>query len=339
MSIELEETELIDEWLAYFSVSPCREAGERSVVISCREEYYHCHLRYHAKTGFSKEYPSFLDMLANRVITSLLMQEAPLVPTPGFVRSELALALKDIATGALRFKREVRYALFRVAMAAPHDQRFCISALKDVFDADKPLIVKLDNARKRFMIADTRFEEDVAADGETRYAFRPCYIIRPADGELQLIFDDNAVIELVPLLQAEEDSQAPYIEYYSREDAPNPSHYYYINNADTLCDLIAAAWAETGQPAGFIPFALRARLSLLSCICRILAQMRFQPDGESALLATLYVRSNGEFSIRGDRRLFDFPFWDGGKFELTFPDTTPTLPPCRYLPRNFATAF
>ena len=142
-----------------------------------------------------------------------------------------------------------------------------------------------------------------------------------------------------PILQAEANSDEAYIEYYNREDAPNPSRYYYIDRADSLCDLIAAAWAETGQPAGFIPFALRARLSLLSCICRILAQMRFQPDGESALLATLYVRSNGEFSIRGDRRLFDFPFWDGGNLAFSFPDTDHFLPTCRYQPLNFGTFF
>ncbi|MCH5285674.1 MAG: hypothetical protein J1E42_08750 [Akkermansiaceae bacterium] len=338
MGIQLEETELIDEWLAYFTVSPCREAGECSAVISCREEHYHCSFRYNAERGFSKEYPAFLDMLVNRVITSHHMLDSRFFLTPGFVRTELAQALKDIATGALRFKRAVRYALFRVEIASGV-QRICLSALRDVFDADKPHIVKLDNTRKSFTIADVHFEEDVAADGETRYAFRPCYIIRPADGELQLIFDENTGIALIPHLQAEADSDEAYIEYYNREDAPNPSRYYYINRADSLCDLIAAAWAETGQPAGFIPFALRARLSLLSCICRILAQIRFQPDGESALLATLYVRSNGEFSIRGNRQLFDLPFWDGGSFKLTFSDPTPTLPPCRYLPRNFATAF
>ena len=338
MGIQLEETELIDEWLAYFTASPSRADGERSVVISCREDLYHCQFRYNAESGFTKEFPVFLDMLTNRIITSLLMQDSSPLLTPGFVRSELAQALKDIAAGALSFKRAVRYALFRMELASGR-QRFCISALKDVFDADKPHIVKLDNTKKRFTIADARGEKDVTADGETRYAFRPCYIIRPSDGELQLIFDENSAIILIPHLQVEADSDEPYIEYYSREDAPTPGSYYYINRADSLSDLIAAAWAETGQSAGFIPFAVRARLSLLSCICRILAAMRFRPDGESALLATLYVRSNGEFSIRGDRLLFDIPFWDGGSFELTFPDTTPTLPPCRYLPRNFATAF
>lgn len=338
MSIQLEETELIDEWLAHFTVSPCGEGGERSAVISCREEHYHCSFRYNAKSGFSKEFPAFLDMLANRIVTTLLLPDTSPLLTPGYMRYSLARALKDIASGALRLKRAVRYALFRVALSTG-GQRFCLSALKDVCDADKPHIVKLDNSRKRFTIADACLEKDVTTDGEPLYAFRPCYIHQPADGELQLLFDEKVGVKLIPHLQAEEESEELYIEYYSREDAPNPSLYYYINRAEALCDLIAAAWAETGQSAGFIFFALRAKLSLLSCICRILAQIRFRPDGENIFLATLYVRRNGAFSIRGDRILFDFPYWDGDTFELTFPDPDPALPPCRYLPCNFGDAF
>lgn len=339
MSIELKETNLIDEWLADFTVIPCIHAGERSVVISYREAPLHCDFRYTQKNGFSEDFSLFLNMLADRVIASLRILDSQILLTRGFVRPSIDYAMKNIVSGALKFKKEVSYALFRMEMSPSAGQSFYISALKDAVDVEEGPVVKLDNARKRFAVAELHFEKDVLADGETRYAFRPCYILRPAEGGLQLLFDENAGIALTPYLQAKEDSDEPHIDYYSQEDAASPSRYYYVSEADSLSDLIAAAWAETGQPAGFIPFARRARLSLLSCICRVLAQMRLQPDSETPLLATLYVNSIGEFSIRGSRYLFDFPFWDGGKLDFSIPSTDHSLLTCRYHPHNFGTFF
>ena len=339
MSIELKETDLIDEWLADFTVAPCLHAGERSVVFSYREAPTHCDFRYTQKNGFSEDFSIFLDMLADKVASSLRLLDSRILVTRGYIRPNIDLAMKTIVSGALKFKKEVRYALFRMEMSPSVGQSFYISALKDVLDVDETPVVKLDNTRKRLTIDELRFEKDVMADGETRYAFRPCYILRPAEGGLQLLFDENSGIALTPHLQAEADSVEPHIDYYSREDAATPSLYYYISEADSLNNLIAAAWAESGQPADFIPFARRARLSLLSCICRVLAQMRFQPDSESPLLATLYVNTDGDFAIRGSRYLFDFPFWDGGKLDFSFTDTDHTLPTCRYHPHNFGTFF
>ena len=339
MSIELKETSLIDEWLTDFAVAPCSQAGERSVVVTCRDTPFHCVFRYNAKTGFSEDFPLFLDMLTEKVISSLRLLDSQLLLTRGFVRPAIDCAMESIVSGALKFKKEVRYALFRMEMTPSAGQSFYISALKDVLDVEEIPVVKLDNTRKRLTVTELRFEKDVMADGETRYAFRPCYILRPPEGGLQLLFDANAGIALTPHLPAEAHSDEPRIDYYSRADAESPCRHYHVSEADSLADLIAAAWAETGQPAGFIPFARRARLSLLSCICRVLAQMRLQPDSETPLLATLYVNTSGEFSIRGSRYLFDFPFWDGGKLDFSFPSADHTLPTCRYQPHNFGTFF